>query len=136
MKRSVTTMLAGAVMLMLFSSCATTPKTPLGEGEMRLLSVEAPQSGNLLITVSFGFTVNFEADGNPEVTRACVYWSGDGPTCLPIKTLTYGSHPSFEMVLYPHVGQNRLEVYAEYVRNGKKERTNRVSTSVYGYSYF
>jgi hypothetical protein len=135
MKRSVTMMLAGTVMLLLFSSCATTPKTPLGEGEMRLLGIEAPQSGNLLSTVSYGFTVTFEADGHPEVTRACIYWSGDGPQCYPIKTMTYGSHSSFEVVLYPALGQNRLEVYAEYVLDGKKMRTNRVSMNVYGYTF-
>jgi hypothetical protein len=132
MKRAGIFILTCGMLSLLVFSCATTPKTPVGEGELRLLKITPVESGSLLVTVNHQITVDFEADGSPEVTRACFIWSGDGPYCYPVNDMNYGGHPRFEVSLKIRNGSNWVECYAEYMRNRKKERTNRVSTSITG----
>jgi len=135
MKRAGIMMLAGGMLLLLVISCATAPpKTPLGEGELRLLKVAPAESGTLLVTVNHPIIINFEADGDPQVTRVCFFWSGEGPYCYPVKDVNYGGHASIEVSLKIRDGSNWLEVYVEYMRNGKKDRSNRISTSITGYT--
>ena len=123
-----------AVVLTIFS-CATVPKEPLGAGELRLLGIEVPQMGTLSANVEYFVTINFEANGNPEINRACFYFSGDGRNCADVqrKDTMYGPHANFRVPIHVPLGSYRLECYAEYIRNGETQRTNTVSSYVIGY---
>ena len=123
-----------AVLLTIFS-CATVPKEPLGGGELRLLNIEVPQMGSLPANVEYFVTINFEANGNPEINRACFYFSGDGLNCVDVqrKDMIYGPHANFRVPIHVPLGSYRLECYAEYIRNGETQRTNTVSSYVTGY---
>ena len=133
MKRISEVMLA-VLIAVASGSCATAPNQPVAAGEMRLLSIEAPSEvmGNIMHT----FDVLFEADGDPRVTRVCLYWTSDGPYCLKPKEIHYGSPGtiSFEVRpkpagVYGYTNFN-LECYVEYIRDGKPTRTNSVSTTL------
>jgi len=135
MKSLLRAILMGVAVLLVISSCATVPKGPLGEGELRLLSMEVPEKGNLRVGTQYWVSIHFEADGNPEIKRACFYWSGDGPHCVNVnvKDVKYAlSHANFQVPLVAPLGSNRLECYAEYIRDRKRERTNSVGSFVTG----
>jgi hypothetical protein len=137
MKSILKAVLIGVVVLLVNSSCATAPKGPLGEGELRLLSMEVPDNGNLKVGIQYWVTINFEADGNPEIKRACFYWSGDGPYCVNVnvKEVKYTlPHGYFQVPLLALPNSNRLECYAEYIREGKRQRTNMVGFFITGIS--
>jgi hypothetical protein len=123
-----------AVVLTIFS-CATVPKEPLGVGELRLSSIQVPQMGTLSANVEYFVTINFEANGNPEINRACFYFSGDGRNCVDVrrKDMIYGPHANFRVPIHVPLGSYRLECYAEYIRNGETQRTNTLSSYVIGY---
>lgn len=130
--------------LLVISSCATITEGPEGAslslgkkeslsgGELRLLSVDVPQTGNLLSNVEYWATVNFEADPKPEIRRACFNFSGDGQSCVDVqaKNVTYGSRAHFRVPIHVPVGSRRIDCYAEYIRDGKTRRTNTVTYSV------
>jgi hypothetical protein len=133
MKPILKVILMGVAVLLVNSSCATAPKGPLGEGELRLLSIEVPDNGNLKVGIQYWVGINFEADGNPEIKRACFYWSGDGPYCVNVNGVKYTlPHGYFQVPLRARAvsDSNRLEYYAEYIREGKRQRTNSVSSSI------
>jgi len=133
MKGVLTVILMTVAILLAVSSCATVSKEPLEPGELRLLSLDVPENGNLRINIAYRIGIKFRADGKPEIRRACFYWSGDGPYCVWVKDVEYGSDASVEVPIYPRVDQNRLECYVEYVRGGKIRRTNTVTSLVNGY---
>jgi len=116
-------------------SCATAPLEPLASGEMRLLRLEPP-TGEVLANIQYIYTIQFEADGRPRITRVCFYWSGDGPYCVRPKKVEYGSPGIVEVELraFPpgasSSGAYELESYVEYVRDGKSTRTNSVSAHI------
>ena len=85
MKGILTPILISVAILLAISSC-----TMVGKGELKLLSMEVPKSERLRTNVQFWVRVNFEADGNPEIRRACFFWSGDGPYCVNVKDVEYG----------------------------------------------
>lgn len=132
MKRVMTPILTSVAILLVISSCATTPKGPLEPGEMRLLSLDIPENGNLKTGIAYRISINFKADGRPEIRRACFTWSGDGPYCVYVKDVKYGSDAYIELPLYARLDSNRLECYVEYVRDGKIRRTNTVLSYVTG----
>ena len=119
----------------LVSSCATVPTGPLTEGEVRLLSIEVPGSEAIRFTVEFKIDLTFESDGNPEIKRACLYWSGDGPYCYFVKNIEYG--PPGKIQIWSRVpalskaGSYRLECNLEYLHNGKPRISNMLGSSVY-----
>jgi len=119
--------------LLAISSCATVSKEPLGPGELRLLSMDVPENGTLKTTVEYRVRVNFQADGKPEIRRACLFWSGDGPYCVWVKDAKNGSDAYVEVPIYARPGHERLECYVEYVQDGKIRRTNKVDSYVNGY---
>ena len=128
MKGVLTLILMAVAILLAISSCATVSKDPLGPGELRLLSMNVPENGNLKTDVPYWVIVNFQADGNPEIRRVCFSWSGDGPYCVwaKAKDVKYGSDAYVRVSIYGRLGQNRLECYVEYVRDGRIRKTNTV----------
>ena len=117
-----------SVAILLASSACT-----LKKGELRLLDMEIRQSARLRTNVQFWIRVNFEADGNPEIRRACFYWLGDGPYCVPVKDVEYGSFAYFEVPIDARYGSSILQCYVEYVRGGKIRWTNTVVSLVNGF---
>ena len=135
MKGVLTLILMTVAILLAISSCATVSKEPLGPGEVRLLSMDVPVNGNLKTGVEYWVNVNFQADGNPEIRRACFSWSGDGPYCVRVKAkdVKYGSDAYVQVPIHGRPGSNRLECYLEYVRDGRGRQTNTVTSFVVGY---
>ena len=140
--------LVNVAVLLVISSCATITEGPEGpsfslgrqniysgrgnissRGELRLLSMDVPQSGNLSADVEYWATINFEVDRKPEIRRACFSFSGESQSCVDVraKDVTYGSHPYFRVPIHVPVGSKRIDCYAEYIRDGKTHRTNTVT---------
>jgi hypothetical protein len=137
--------LKGALMniavLLVISSCATVTMGPegaslslgkkelSGRDELRLLSMDVPQSGNLSANVEYWTTINFEADPKPEIRRACFNFSGDGQSCVDVraKDVAYGSQAYFRVPIHVPVGTKRIDCYAEYIRHRETQRTNTVT---------
>jgi hypothetical protein len=124
--RSVFTILASGVVLVLISSCATVPTEPLKPGELRLQRMEV--EGNPSLNIVSKVKVSFEADGKPEIRRACFTWSGDDRSCFKVSQVEYGSPGTFFVWLTPRrPGMFVLECYAEYTREGKAYPSNKVA---------
>jgi hypothetical protein len=125
--------LMAAAVLLGISSCATVPTEPLGEGELRLLRMEAPENGNLVLGLSYKFNISFEADGHPEIIRAVCFCSNNGPYINKVEDVKYGSEANFNVYLFAcDRGSQSLECYVDYVRDGKRKRSNSVFSLVYG----
>ena len=143
-KSVLTIVLISAALLLLISSCVTITqgpegaslalgkKEPSGGSEFRLVSIDIPQSGSLSADVEYWTTINFEADPKPEIRRACFNFSGDGQSCVDVqaKSVSYGSHPYFRVLIHVPEGSKRIDCYAEYIRDGKTHRTNTVTYQV------
>ena len=127
MKRVLIRILMGVAILLSISSC-----TMVGKGELRLIDMEVPESQRLRSNVQFWVRINFEAGGNPEIRRACFFWSGDGPYCVNVKNVEYGSIAYFQVPLYARLGSDSLQCYVEYIRDGKMQRSNAVASFVTG----
>ena len=110
----------------------TLGKEPPSVGELKLLSIDIPQSWNLSTNIEYWTTINFEADRNPKIDRACFNFSGGSQSCVDVqaKDVTYASHPYFRVPIHVPVGTKRIDCYAEYIRNGKTQRTNTVTYNV------
>jgi hypothetical protein len=104
-------------------------KEPYGRGELRLLSMDVPQSENPSANVEYWATIAFEADPKPEIVRACFNFSGDGQSCVDVqaKDVAYGSHPYFRVPIHVPVDTKRIDCYAEYIRDGRTHRTDTVT---------
>jgi len=125
MMRSIfITVLMGGVILSVFS-CAIMPTGPLAPGEVRLLRLDTPREGDMRRGIVFEVNIKFEAEGYPEISRVCFYWSGDGPTCTKIIKVKYGSPGTINVELRTDsFGSYFLESYVQYIRNGKTQSTN------------
>lgn len=131
MKSMVIVFLMGVAFLLMVPSCATVPTGPLAPGEVRLLGINIRETGNLRGNIQYTANINFEADGRPEITRACFSWSGDGPYCFKVRGVNYGSgtiEVDFRSTSQP--GSYTLESYVLYIRSGGTRATNGVSTHV------
>jgi hypothetical protein len=106
-------------------------KEPSGS-TLTLLSVDVPQSGNLLPDIAYWTTIHFKADLKPEIRRACFSFSGGDQTCVDVqaKDVIYGSDPYFRVSIHVPAGSKRIDCYAEYVRDGRTQRTNTVTYRV------
>jgi hypothetical protein len=123
----IAVLMIGAVLLGI-SSCATVPK-PLAPGELRLLSMHVPEDEKIKVNTPFGVIINFEADGEPEIRTACFYFSGDGPHCYKVTDVIYGSPGTIKIQIHTKdVGSSHLECYVGYIRDGKIQPTNVIST--------
>lgn len=121
----------GGVIMLVFS-CATVPTGPLAPGELRLLSMDAPREGEMRLGIIFTVKINFEADGRPEIRRACFLWSGDGPYCSRAIKVSYGSPKTIYVdLLAGSTGQYFLEGYIQYIQDGKLRTTNVVGDHIY-----
>jgi hypothetical protein len=124
MRSIITTVLTGGVILLVFS-CATVPTGPLAPGEVRLLRLDTPREGDMRRGIVFEVNIKFEAEGHPEISKVCFYWSGDGPTCTKVMKVNYGSPGTIKVELFTgSFGPFSLESYVLYIRNGKMQRTN------------
>ena len=133
MKSILISVLMGSALLLGISSCATVPTEPLGEGELRLLKMQVPESGNLRLGHPYKFNISFEADGHPEIIRAICYCEGNGPYYFQVEHVEYGSRRNFDVYLYACTRESqRLECSVDYLRHGKSRRSNSVSSLVYG----
>jgi hypothetical protein len=102
----------------------------LKKGELRLLNMEIHGPTRILTDAQFWIRVNFEADGKPEIRRACFYWFGDGPYCVNVKDVEYGSFAYFDVPLVARYGPSVLQCYVEYLRDERIERSNAVAHRV------
>ena len=130
MRSILITVLLGAVVLLIASSCATVPKEPLTSGEIRLLSIDVWGAG-IEANSSFAVNIFFEAAGDPRIRRACFYESGEEPSCFDVSYVTLGTRRAFQVQL-PGVntGSHRVECYAEYIRDGETRKTNVIATQI------
>jgi len=124
MKRILAPTLMSVAILLASSSCT------LKKGELRLLYMEIHAPARILTNTQFWIRVNFEAEGNPEIRRACFYWYGDGPYCVNVKHVEYGSFAYFDIPLNARYGSSVLQCYVEYLRDGRIERSNAVAYRV------
>jgi len=138
MKNILPIVLMSIAALLITFSCATVPKEPLSAGELRLLSLDAPQGGILIANVENWITINFVAAVNPVISRVCFQFLGDDLECVDVrqKYMTYGSRANFRVPLLIPRGEGILACYAEYIRNGETQRTNTVSSFVNSYEGF
>jgi hypothetical protein len=133
MRSTLIAVLVGCGFLLL-SSCASVPTGPLAEGEVRLLSMEVPGSNVIRIGIPFMVNVTFKADNEPEIKRACFFFSGDGPSCVNVRDVDYGSpgkiqvQPKIPGAMTP--GSHILECYVQYVYQGKTRASNVVNAHI------
>lgn len=130
--RSVSSVLMGAAVLLLISSCATTQ--PLGEGELRLLKMRAPENANLRLGIPYKFIIDFESDGSAEIIRAVCTCADTGPRPYKAEDVRYGSKgENFSVWLSAcNYESQRMECYVDYVSEGKRRRSNAVYCLIYG----
>jgi hypothetical protein len=125
--------LMGIAVLFMVSSCATVPTEPLAPGEVRLLRIHFPEIRVIKGNFSYLVNLNFEADGKPEITRACFFWSGDGPYCYKVVDAQYGwgtLKVDLPIPSPPYGGFYTLKGYIVYMKDGRSQRTNIVETMV------
>ncbi len=124
--------LAGGILALLIPSCATVPMEPLALGELRLLSMHVPQREEIKLNFPFVVNINFEADGKPEIRTACFYFSGDGPYCVKVVDVNYGSPGTIRVQVRAKIsGSQALESYVFYVQDGKTKPTNVVGCQIH-----
>jgi hypothetical protein len=129
---------SGGVILMFVwlgvSSCATVPTGPLAQGELRLIRMHAPES--IRAGEPYEVLITFQAGGEPQISRACFFWSGaiprEGPYCFGVFEINQGPPATFKVRLRTRNPRTYiLDGYAEYLRGGGTEKTNEVSTQIY-----
>jgi len=132
MRSILITVLIGVAVLLAISSCATTE--PLREGELRLLRMQVPENGNLILGHPYKFNISFESDGSAEITRAVCLCADTGVRSYKPEDVRYGSQRgNFSLYLGAcSADSQRLECYVEYVSDGKKRRSNSVFSLIYG----
>jgi len=123
--------LMAGIVISVVSSCATVPTGPLASGEVRLLSMDVPGKESIKAKSRYDVIINFQADGEPKIETACFSWSGDSPRCFEVKDVSYGSPGTVKMKLYIYnPGAYILKGYVEYIRDGKTEKSNVVSSPI------
>ena len=129
MKFILIAVLMGGAILLGISSCATAPKGSLAAGDLRLLGLEVREKADIRENLPFVVSISFEADGKPEIRTACFFLSGDGPYCFKVMDVYYGSPGTINvMIRTKNPGPLILEGYVLYIRDGKIQPTNVVST--------
>ena len=123
--------LIGGAVILSISSCATVPTEPLTSGGLRLLNQQVAERGEIRLNYQFVVNINFEADGKPEIRTACLYFSGDGPYCYKVTDVNYGSPGTIKVqVRAKNSGSYTLESYVYYIKDGKVQPTNVVSSQI------
>jgi len=122
---------AAGFFLLLASSCATVSTEPLASGELRLLSMQVADRGDIKVNFPFVVNINFEADGRPEIRTACFSFSGNGPYCYKVTDVNYGSPGTIKVqVRAKNSGSYALESYVYYIKDGKVQSTNVVNCNI------
>jgi hypothetical protein len=117
--------------LLMVTSCATVSTKPVASGEVRLVGINIPEIGDLAANLQYPVDISFEAEDRPEITRACLSWSDDGPYCFKVKDVNYGSGTiRVDFRSNPRAGVYTLESYVLYIKDGRTMRTNSVRTRV------
>lgn len=130
MKSTLIGVLVSVVILLMVSSCATVPTEPLGSGELRLLGVSFTEFGAIKRNLRYVVNIKFEADGSPEITRACVYWNVYGPSCVNVMDVSYGDGIIRADVPTPMDGLYTFKIFVYYIRGGRTQRSNAVEIQV------
>ena len=131
MKSILTAIWLGAVIILSISSCATVPNEPFAPGEVRLLNLQVAERGEIRLNFPFLVNINFEADGKPEIRTACFSFSGDGPYCYKVTEVNYGSPGTIKVQIRAKTsGSYVLESYVYYIKDGKVQRSNVVSSQI------
>ena len=104
----------------------TLGKQPSSEGELKLLSLDIPLTGNPSADVEYWATIKFEAGSKPEIRRACFNFSGGRQSCVDVEAKDVTSR-HFRVSIHVPEGTKRIECYAEYIRDGKTQRTNTIT---------
>jgi len=131
MKSRGISLFMGLFILLLVSSCATVPKESLGPGDLRLTGVEFPEFGGIRKNLKYLVNIKFETDGRPEIPRACIYWGTDGPYCLSVMDVNYGTQIArIDVPIPPRETIYRFRAFVYYVRDGKNVRSNMTETTV------
>jgi hypothetical protein len=104
-------------------------KEPPSAGELKLLSMDIPQTWNLSTNIEYWAIIKFEADRNPEIHRACFKFSGGSQSCVDVqaKDVRYPSHSDFRVPIRVPAGTKRIDCYAEYIRDRKTKPTNTIT---------
>ena len=132
MKSILVGVLVGTVLLLMISSCATVPTEPLGQGEVRLLSVDFPERIDIKQKSRCVVNIEFEARDNPQITRVYAEWAGAGSHYINKMEVSYENR-LIRVVDVPTPekrGSYGFKVYVYYVRDGRIQQTNVVETSV------
>jgi len=129
MKLILKAVLMNIAVLLVISSCSTVPTKPLAPGDLRLLSMHVSEEENIKVNIPFMVNIKFEAGGEPEIRAACFYFSGDGPRCFKVTDVNYGSPGTIKIQIHTKdPGSTHLECYVGYIRDGKIQPTNVIST--------
>jgi len=140
-KHRLNVFLLGLAILLVISSCASIREGPEGPtlsiggkepttaDEIKLLSMELPQSGNLSPNLEYWATINFAANKKTTINKACFTFSGGVQTCVDVqeKDVTYGMQTYFRVPIRVPTGSKKIDCYVEYVRDGATKRTNTVT---------
>ncbi len=130
--RFITMMVLTAGVLLSLFSCATSPTRSLSPGELRLLKIDVPLEANTRRGLPFLVNIHFEADGKPEMKRAGFYFSEEGPYCFKIINVKYGPPRTMDVEIRTNLyGSYSLVGFVQYLRDGKTELTNKVSTLIH-----
>ena len=126
--------LALVVLIAALQSCTIVPTGPLGPGELRMLKMEPPKT--IRAGSPYEVVLTFEADGTPEITRACFLWSWEaqreGPYCFPVYDVKPGHPGTLKVSLYTRYPRvYTLDGYAEYQRGEKLKKSNEVSVQIW-----
>ena len=125
---SIAILMIGAVLLGI-SSCATVQTKPLASGQLRLLSMVVPEKEKIRLPLPFIVNMSFEADGEPEIKAVCFYFTEDGPHCFKVTDVNYGLRGTIKVQIHTNnPGARLLKGYVLYIRDGKIQPTNMVST--------
>ena len=141
MKLLLKAVLMNSAVLLVISSWATitegqegyfnwkTGQEPPDIVELRLLSMDIPQSWNLSTNTEYWATIKFDTARNPKIQRACFNFSGGSESCVDVqeKDVKYSLPFYFRVPIHIPVGTKRIDCYAEYIRDGKTQRTNTIT---------
>jgi hypothetical protein len=87
--------------------------------------------GDIQANLQYAMDIRFEADGRPEIIKACFSWSGDGPYCFKVGDVNYGSGTIRVDFRAPtNKGRYILESYVLYTGEEKTRKSNVVRTPV------
>jgi len=107
----------------------TSREEPSSVGELKLLSMDIPQSWNLSTNSEYWATIKFDTARNPKIQRACFSFSGGSESCVDVqeKDVKYSLPFYFRVPIHIPAGTKRIDCYAEYIRDGKTQRTNTIT---------